>query len=128
MARKTADNVQDSDELERLTAPDGSHTADTGGVPDHVIDEIAEHITKAQMDRLLRAVANIDRRDSFRAKGIGPTTHVVMLTGVTIMYDIKGKGAQERYEAKEGEALLIKRLHPDTHEELLVKGLAERPA
>ncbi len=127
MARKQPDpQIQPSadDELERLTAPEAID--DPEAPTDEQIDHLAEHITKAQYDRLTRAVAGIDRRNEYREKGIRPTTHVVMVSGATILYH--GKKGPERYQAVAGEALEIARLTEEAHQHLLESGLAERPA
>jgi hypothetical protein len=88
---------------------------------DQDLDMIAEVITAEQIDRLVRLRARLGRRDEYRAKGISPRTHIVMLAAATVMR----KG--QRATLEPGQAVPIAELTEEDRLWLLDKGHAERP-
>jgi hypothetical protein len=91
-------------------------------ISDEDMHELAERLTPAQIDRVIKIRANINKRDEYAKRGIKASTHIVMLETCTVMY----KG--QRHEALAGKELLIADLAPEHHEQLIKEGRAERPA
>jgi len=106
--------------------PEQERAAEMFTLSDEDIARISEVITEAQIDRLVRLKANIKRRDEYMAKGIRPSTHVIVVSGLTHLYEDKN-GDHTRKESKAGEALEIAKFKPDHLAELRTRGQVEAP-
>lgn len=97
-----------------------------GPLEEAEIDSIAEVITPAQIDRLVRLRARVAKRDEWAKQGIRPSTHVITTGAVVIMMKDK-RGDLKRHEVDTNKPLLIADLPEETHAWLLEHGHAERP-
>lgn len=106
----------------RLPDEDGDEDSnDRGAITDEQMNDLAETITKPQIDRLLKLRAQIDRRDEYRKRGVNPREHIIVLSGAVHMYESK------RRESRPGDILEIGKLDSASHDDLLEKELAEVP-